>query len=304
MKRKVVLILSFLVIAFMLTGCIESLPALNTETFEQTYPFQSGMALEVYNFNGSVTITTWDSNNVQVHAEKKTNFGKSELNTAKISVEQSKNLIIKSEKLSINPRVNITYDIKVPTSMAIQDIETSNGGINLDRCNGNALLRTSNGGMNIFDYTGNIDATSSNGGLTFQKVKGNLNLSTSNGGIRVQDIQGFVRLNTSNGGIEVKGVEGISDIRTSNGKIEVEVPGLQGGGGSISTSNGSITAYISRKLNLNLDVSTSNGKINIEGLDLILSTSSDRMIKGRLGTGGDLLTITTSNANVYISNLD
>ena len=304
MIKKISLMLFILLIAFTFSGCFEKLPAINSEIFEETYPVESGVGLEVYNFNGSITISTWDNNTVKVWAEKKTNFGKSELGNAKISVEKGTNLVVKSEKLSENPKISITYDIKIPGFMTLTDIETSNGGINLDRCKGDVFLRSSNGGMDIFDYEGNINAITSNGGITAEKVKGNGDFRTSNGGIKVKDAEGFVKLDTSNGGIEAKGITGIESIKTSNGKIEVEIPAIKSGGVDISTSNGSITAYISRKLNLNIDSSTSNGKIEVKDLELTLITSSDRVLRGKLGSGGDLLNITTSNANIYLMGLD
>jgi len=286
MIKKITILLSILLIAFIFTGCYEKIPAINSEIFEETYTVENGMSLEVYNFNGSVTISKWDSNTVKVRAEKKTNFGKTELENVKINVERGTNLVVKSEKLAINPKVSITYDIKIPNFMTLTDIETSNGGIKIEGCKGNVFLRSSNGGIDVFDYEGDINGI------------------TSNGGIRVKDIQGFVKLDTSNGGIEAKGISGIIGIRTSNGKIDVEVPSVQKGGADISTSNGSITAYISRKLNLNIDSSTSNGKIEVKDLEVTPITSSDRILRGKLGSGGNLLTITTSNANIYLMRMD
>lgn len=81
--KKITILLSILLIAFIFTGCFEKLPAINSEIFEETYTVENGMNLEVYNFNGSVTINKWDSNTVKVRAEKKTNFGKTNLKMQK-----------------------------------------------------------------------------------------------------------------------------------------------------------------------------------------------------------------------------
>jgi len=55
---------------------------------------------------------------------------------------------------------------------------------------------------------------------------------------------------------------------------------------------------------LNIDSSTSNGKIEVKDLEVTPITSSDRILRGKLGSGGDLLTITTSNANIYLMRMD
>jgi len=196
MINKTTILLSILLIASIFTGCFEKLPAINSKIFEETYPVESGMGLEVYNFNGSVTITTWSNNTVKIWAEKKTNFRKTELGNVKINVEKGTNLVVKSEKLAINPKVSITYDIKILNFMTLTDIETSNGGIKIEGCKGNVFLRSSNRGIDVFDYEGDINGITSNGGIAAQKINGNARLATSNGGINVKDIQGSVKLDS------------------------------------------------------------------------------------------------------------
>lgn len=304
MPKKLIITLIVASIIVFLSGCMEVIPTPFTETFEKEYSIEGVSSLEVYNFNGSVTIRIWDKDTVKVFYTKKATFSKSDLNNVRITVEKGKTLLVKSEKLTANPQVSITYEISIPKNLEISNIETSNGKINIDGTSGYAILRSSNGGITIKSHSGNVDASTSNGNIDIENVTGDVNIRTSNGGMTIYNIKGKGKFETSNGGIEAKSVSSIISARTSNGKINVELLSTQQGGADLSTSNASITCSISKKLNLDIDASTSNGKIEISNIDIVASTISERVLRGKLGTGGAPLSITTSNASIYITGID
>ncbi len=303
MKRFLVFALAISFI-FVFIGCMEIIPTPFTETFENTYPVEGVSGIEVYNFNGSVTISIWDKNEVKVYAVKKTVLGKGELDNAKITVEKGNILRIKTEKITLNPQVSVTYEISIPKSLEVLSIESSNGKIKIEGTKGDCYLRSSNGGITVLSHEGNINASTSNGGIDAENINGDAFLTTSNGEMKVYNIQGKVKLETSNGAIEAKNIKRISGARTSNGKINVEILSTQEGGADIVTSNGSISCSISRKLNFNFEVSTSNGNIEVSNLDVVTQSFSENYILGKIGTGGDLLRISTSNAKIYIIGIE
>ncbi len=304
MPKKLIITLMVASIIMFLSGCMEAIPTPFTESFEKEYSIEGASSLEVYNFNGSVTIQIWNKDTVKVFCTKKATFSKSDLNNVKITVEKGKTLLVKSEKLTTNPQVSITYEISIPKDFEISNIETSNGKINIEGTFGYAMLRSSNGGITIKSHSGNIDASTSNGNIDIENVTGDVNIRTSNGGMIIYNIKGNGKFETSNGGIEARSVSSIVSARTSNGKINVELLSTQQGGADLSTSNASITCSLSRKLNLDIHASTSNGKIEISNIDIITSTVSERVLRGKLGIGGALLSITTSNASIYIEGTD
>lgn len=286
------------------TGCIESLPTPFSETFDNTYPASESVEIEVHNFNGSITLTSWDKNEVRVYALKKSMFSKADLDKAKITVDNGKTFIIKSEKVGTNPQVSITYEIYFPKNLVITTVETSNGKIKMEGTSGDCFVRSSNGGITIISHAGSINASTSNGGIDVQNISGDAYLNTSNGAITVYSIGGKVKAETSNGELNIKNVKTILGARTSNGKIIVELPNTQESELELVTSNGSINCSIPRRLNLNIEATTSNGKIETSNIDIITQSFSNNYIRGKIGSGGNLLRISTSNANIYIVGID
>jgi DUF4097 and DUF4098 domain-containing protein YvlB len=116
-----------------------------------------------------------------------------------------------------------------------------------------------------------------------------------------------VQVQTSNGDIEIKGATAIIEAGTSNGDILVEIQLVPEEGTEIATSNGSIDLYVSEKLNADLTTATSMGEVSIRDLELesqfTARTGSMTKVKGRIGSGGSLVDVHTSNGNIRIYRL-
>ena len=148
----------------------------DTETFKETYDIDSGTRFEIRNRNGSIYIQGWDRHYIDVHATKKTRWG-GKLKNVKIQVSQGVDFRIETIHLVKNPRVSVSYNIRVPKMADVQRIQTSNSKIELEGTHGNTEIETSNGKIVIKDVVGDIHA------------------NTSNGAIEIQDVRGFVRHN-------------------------------------------------------------------------------------------------------------
>lgn len=230
-----------------------------TQDFRKTLEIDSG-TLEVYNANGSVEIRGWSKNVVDIQATKKTSHGQDELDKVDIVVTTKDGIVVRTEREN-NARVSVNFMIRVPQGVAVRYVENSNGGILLE------------------------------------ETKGNSSLNTSNGEIVVRDVDGYLEANTSNGKIDIKGTRGIRDVSTSNGSVRVEIPKIDDDV-DISTSNGSVDLYLDKDLDANLDLRTSNGKISVHDLEVMMSNSSSTRFKGKMGKGGSMVQVSTSNGSI------
>ena len=255
-----------------------------TETFSGSYQVEPGTKLELHNENGKVPIKRWDQSHVKVTAKKKTGRG-GKLENVEIKVTQAGTMNIETIHLVKNPRVSVTYDVRVPAEVIVNYVDTSNGGIKLEGTKGNAIVETSNGKIEI------------------ENVSGNIRARTSNGKIKMKDIDGYVSAETSNGSIEVKKVAGIEKAETSNGSIEAEIPAIHDNDIRIKTSNGFIKLYLSPDLDANIEMRTSNGKIIIRDLEIVASEISKTKLKGRIGNGGRKIYGKTSNGSINLHRL-
>jgi DUF4097 and DUF4098 domain-containing protein YvlB len=272
-------------ILFVCLGMVKIGFAADVEEFQESYEVTPGMKLNVENFNGKVEILGWNGDEVEVYAEKKTNHGKDELKKVKIDVEINDEIFIKSIGVD-DAKVSVNYEIKVPPGIEIQNIETSNGKIEIENVKGEAKLHTSNGKVEV------------------ERLEGSVAVNTSNGKVEIEEVSGAVNVNTSNGKIEVENVKGVESLKTSNGKIQAEIAEIAGEKVELSSTNGNIEVYLAEYLDVELQADTSNGSITYEGLSINVLESEKHHLKGKMGEGKKKLIISTSNGKIEIEKLD
>ena len=254
------------------------------------------------NLNGNVDIVTWDEDYVNIDAEMKTRKGEKEFEKIEIKILQEEDIVVKTVHLKKNARVSVNYKIKIPKSLPIASISSSNGKVIISDCSGDIEISTSNGSIVLTDHKGNGDLQTSNGFIKASKLKGDYECISSNGKISLHSISGKVNARTSNGAIEIVDVEEIISAHTSNGKIVAELKQVNEDIDFV-TSNSSIVLYLDRELDCELNASTSNSNIEIHDLNVNMNQLSKSSLTGRMGKGGPTIYASTSNGGIDIKNL-
>lgn len=291
--KKIVIFLALLSVAVLLYGISQ------TDTFRQSIEVGKNTKLDLENKNGSVKINGWDKDYVDLTVTKITSKGIEELDKVDIVIKQEKNLTIKTEHLTKNPKVSVNYELSVPRSLILQNIESSNGSIYIEDSGDVEIVHTSNGAISLKKCEGKIDLTTSNGSITANSIDGSVIAYTSNGKIKLENINGITKAQTSNGSIQIYNVAGIQSVKTSNGSIQAHLKKLYDDV-DISTSNGSISVYLDEEIDAQIDASTSNGKIQLHDFPVMTKSISGSYVAGMIGDGGNLLTLRTSNASIHI----
>lgn len=259
-------LLSVILVPICLTGCGYSIGAEETEEFRQTYKVEAGTKIEVHNMNGTIIITKWEGDSVEVHGLKKTRRGKSELEKVRIRVSTNGALVIETVYIEGDANVSVDYEVRVPGDVVVGHITNSNGRIEVEG------------------------------------TKGDATATTSNGRIEMRDVDGYVSAMTSNGRINILGTTGVLKAGTSNGSMRVEIFDVKGDC-NVTTSNGSVELYVSPNLNADVEMRTTNGKVSIHDVQVVTSESSSERMTGRIGSGGNRITCTTSNGDVDLHQL-
>jgi hypothetical protein len=238
---------------------------------------------ECNNFNGRVTVSTWDKEEYNITLrirargdstrEAQELIDDLDIQLNKESVEDQLRIVLDYDiPLNIRRRLAIDVMVNLPRKSGIGlDVESSNGAIELNNIQGGGiLLDTSNGAISLFNvYGDSIDGSTSNG-----------------------LIEGVIEASMVN-------------LRTSNGRIEVELPGTESGEYTLDTSNGRIEVSLRRTSNVGfeIDASTSNGNIDLNLHDLDYSTDTKNRKVARTTGFEDMgvkITIKadTSNGNI------
>src|ERR1051326_6452813 len=250
------------------------------EDFHHSYAMKPGGTLSMENFNGPVEIMSWEQDTVEINGTKHASQ-RSYLDEMKIDVSATPGAVrIRTLRPSLSHcNCGARYSIRVPRRVMLDEIVSSNGGIRIDRIEGNARVRTSNG---------SIDAEATHGSFEAE---------------------------TSNGRIEVTLVEPGADwpmrLTTSNGHIELTMKGNKLPDVRASTSNSSVVVHLPASVNARVRAATSHhNNITTDFNELLRSDEEDDRrrrrseVEGRLGSGGPLIDLSTSNGPIKILKLE
>jgi len=128
-----------------------------------------------------------------------------------------------------------------------------------------------------------------------------LRLASTNGGLTVEGISGRLDLETTNGGIHLASVGGDVNAETTNGGIDVTLQGRRwdGEGLRARTTNGGVRLTVPEGFNADLEASTTNGGMDFE-FPVTLQGRIHKRISTKLGDGGPLISVATTNGGVTI----
>jgi hypothetical protein len=293
-----------------LVGCdLEDLGvARYSKDFHYTYPLQSGGKLSLETFNGSVEITGWDRNMVEIDGTK---YGPSQEAADALRVDISDTLtaieIHVNRPSDFRGNRGARFSVKMPRKAVLDRVASSNGSIVVEGAAGPASLHTSNGSIRVADFDDNIDAHTSNGAVELMDIGGEANVSTSNGRIRVEGLKGSLDAHTSNSSITVS-LAGAHPSRsprleTSNGPVDLTLPGGFDRGVRANTSNAPITLRMPDGINAHIFARTNNSSISSDFEMRVQGVANKNNLDAAMGAGGPLLDLSTSNAPIRLRRL-
>jgi DUF4097 and DUF4098 domain-containing protein YvlB len=306
MRAKSVFALGGLSVALLsLTSCIVGVGDWErySKDFHFSYPLKPGGRLSVETFNGSVDISSWDQDTVEINGTK---FGptQEEADDLRVDIEHS------SDSVSVRvPRPTERHnnqgarmEIKIPRNTQLERIVTSNSSIHTEDGAGPTHLRTSNGGIRVMDLHGELEAETSNSSIELEGVEGNVRAHTSNGHIHALRVNGLVDASTSNSGvnIEIERADKPVRIDTSNSGVELTLPPDFSNSVHIHTNNAPITLRMAPGTNATISAHTSNASIDTDFEIRAQGELSRNRLEGVIGSGGPLIDLSTSNAGIHL----
>jgi len=265
-RRMHVLLLDVVLMLALSCGSACTIGAETTEEFHKILTPAAGTPLTVENTNGSIMVTGWDRQEVDILAVKKTRSGRGELEKVQINITENGKIGIETEYLERNAKVSVNYTIKVPSTVQVELVKTTNGSIELEGTSGDTIANTTNGSVTIGDADGAIEST------------------TTNGNVKIRDASSIKRAKTTNGNIEV-----------SFGRLTSDT--------EFTTTNGSVDVRFPAGMNADLELQTTNGSIHANGIKMMLNEISRRHLSGTLGSGGTKINIRTTNGSISLKEM-
>jgi Putative adhesin len=220
------------------------------EEFHHTYPLAANGRIELNNINGSVHISAWDQNQVQVDAVKRAP-DEQRLKDIEIRVEAS------SDSVSIETRYldqdewhghnnpgSVEYTLTVPRNARLDEVKLINGSLDVAGVAGEVRASCINGRLAAKDLSGRVKLETINGSLhaELQRLSNPVDLSSVNGSLRLilpSDAKADIEASTIHGGIDND-----FGLHTNNHRwVGHDMRGQLGGGGAeirLHNVNGSI----------------------------------------------------------------
>jgi hypothetical protein len=235
--------------------------------FHYSFPLKADGRISLETFNGSVEISGWDQNTVDISG---TAYGPSQhaAEDLHIDIDHSPDSVSVRAVRPSERRNNqgARFIVKIPRSALLDRITSSNGPIRTRDGAGPARLKTSNGPIHVQDLHGGLDAETSNGPLDLVDVDGEIAAHTSNGPIGLTLPGGFGRIRA----------------HTSNSSITLRMHGDPSAHVTAHTSNSSISSDFELRV---------QGEFNRNHIDTVI------------GSGGPLIDLETSNGPIRLQRM-
>jgi hypothetical protein len=224
------------------------------DEWTRSYTVAAGSRLEIINVNGKISAEPAAGNEVEVRAERSTKDATDEGAKELLSkIEMREEVGEGRVRIEVRaPRMNgpsgheIKWTIKVPKGVAV-DLRTVNGGVRMDRLEGDIRARSTNGGIVGADLVSNsVDAAVTNGGVEIGMASaltsGTFDLESVNGGVTLSlpsTSKADITARCTNGGISVDGL----DVQVQGEQTKRRLEGTLNGGGAritMETVNGGV----------------------------------------------------------------
>ena len=255
------------------------------ERIDRTFDLAPGGEIVLDNVNGSITVETWDRDEVHLVVDK---WVKS------TSEEKARDLLRRFEI-----EIDASRD---RLSVEAHQLKATDGGW-LSWMFGRSAQYSADFHLTV-PRRAHVDADSVNGNLRISGVEGRLDAGTVNGRVHVEEVRGEVRVSTVNGRLTVRAARGAVHAGSVNGSIDVELlevtPGAQM---SFSSTNGGIALRLPADVATHLDARTTNGGISTDFPVRVEGRYNSKSVSADLNGGGGTLKIRTTNGGIRISEL-
>lgn len=129
-------------------------------------------------------------------------------------------------------------------------------------------------------------------------------IRTINATVKVEKMSAAIEVKSQSGSVELEETSGTTVIKLVNGQIKADYEGVKlEGAQELSTVNGRIEVKLDDDANAELDAKTVSGSIELDG-DFGFKVEKKivgQKASGRIGTGGEMLSIGTVNGPIKIS---
>lgn len=284
-------------------------------------------AVQVSGVSDEIELIGWNQSTIQVEATEH-GFGwndgaaRQALDRLEVVVEQrGDTVVVEVRRAGIGrffgraPYAELR--VMVPAGVRYQAALVS-GAMRLEALRGDGSLSTVSGAIDATDTAGTLQITTTSGDVELSGHAGPLVAESVSGDIDATGAIERPQVSTVSGDVDLSGVSGLLDLRSISGEIrvadasdaslrlestsgDIRFAGALGGASSqIGSISGDVLLELSAPDDLRLELSTTSGDLSSD-LDLRDLAEERRSLRGQLGEGSALLTVTTTSGDVEVA---
>jgi hypothetical protein len=278
--------------------------SVHAEDYVKSYSISNRANVHVSTNDGSVSVVTGDNKQVEFHVEYH-------------GLQLDKSLHIESDQqgdqVELTARIvnqlgfsfgntrRLHIEVRMPKDGDLQ-VDTGDGSVESSALSGAISIHTHDGSIRANNLSGNIDLHSGDGSVTVNSLKGIVRLHTGDGAIEAGDLDGSVDAYSGDGHVRLSGRFDVLKAKTGDGSIDAHA--LLGSkldaAWSIVTGSGSVDLALPGDLQVDLDATTGDGHINMDIPVTVQGTISRSKVRGKIGGGGQTLTIHTGDGSIHL----
>lgn len=249
----------------------------------------------IVTFDGSIQLRSWDRDEILLDIERRASSRADAEDAAVEVTEANGELRIEAKPPERKGDVTNLFGW-VPTTVQLR--------VTLPRAL-NVHARTADGSIDARDLAGRLELRTGDGAVRLQHLEGQITVATGDGAVLARDIRGAVVVNTGDGSVQMSGrFDGVR-ARTGDGAIGIDVlPGSRiTREWTLTTGDGSVTVRLPSDFNADVDARTGDGSITTRGIrvaDQDRPAERRRHVRGRVGTGGEMLTLRTGDGSISV----
>ncbi len=243
---------------------------------DTTIAVRPGIALEIENFGGEISVKTWDRDAVKIAADHS-------LRDKVLIVKTGSALRLKVRSRRFVP-ATIRYRVTAPRWMKLE-LSGVNTDITVEDSRGEVRAETVQGDIKLKGGEGFASLSSIQGEIVAERVRGRLEASSVNQGVRLVDVSGPIYAESVNGGIMIENAQSDSiEASTVNGPVTFEGRVSDTGFYRFATHNGCIDVAMPEQSNATVSLSTFSGGID-SSFPVTLKKIKSKRFQTTLGSG-------------------
>jgi len=265
-------------------------------------PVEPGMRLEVDNREGSIRVTTWNRDAVEITTG---NGGGRNIEVSRagsvIRVNRDEYGRDRDSRRRRRDEDEIFMEIRVPAYLRL-DLSGIETDISIEGVESDVRAVSVEGTVTLRGGSGTISLHSTEEDVVLEDASGRITVNATEGEIRLTRVQGEVRIESVDGDIFLTDVDcDRLDAATVDGDIVFDGVIRDGGRYRLETHDGDVTAMLDEDINASVTVSMYEGDLETS-FPIMMQGGTRHRFQFSLGSGSAVLNLSTFDGDIFLRN--